>query len=199
MGRNYQNSSKLTDPDLLVSNIRIIMRTVWGSKGVQSPFTSAVRSSASVSSPLPVKLSASSKSHNHDSRKHTVLIHSAKQSPQCFPVIRIPRRRRRRRRPALLCQLWSTMISLRRRSMAIVRWWWRSNGQSGIRPRIVPAVVPRVVVCAWWGSAVISTTSCAPSSATAVALVWAMIVSLGGSLGRRFVVVRARGAGTRRT
>jgi len=29
------------------------MRTVWASKGVQSPFTSAVRSSASVSEPLP--------------------------------------------------------------------------------------------------------------------------------------------------
>lgn len=51
-GENYQNSSKLTEPERSVSNMRIIMRTVWGSKGVQSPLTRAVRSSASVRAPL---------------------------------------------------------------------------------------------------------------------------------------------------
>lgn len=66
----YQNSSKFTEPERSVSNILrwsggcwkkqprqdtylIIMRTVCGSKGDQSPFTSAVRSSASVRLPLP--------------------------------------------------------------------------------------------------------------------------------------------------
>ena len=65
----------------------IIIRTVCGSKGDQSPLTNAVRSSSSDSCPLPVRLSVPnfhsntnfpSQPQHHawiDSGKHTVLIH----------------------------------------------------------------------------------------------------------------------------
>lgn len=48
-GLLYQNSSNPIVPLLSMSNILIIILTVWGSKLVKSPFTSAARSSFSVS------------------------------------------------------------------------------------------------------------------------------------------------------
>jgi hypothetical protein len=56
-----QNSSKPIVPERFVSNMRIIILTVWGSNDDQSPFTRAARSSFSLSWPLskdPVSLSS---------------------------------------------------------------------------------------------------------------------------------------------
>ena len=91
------------------------------------------------------------------------------------------------------------MIPLGRRPISIIRWWRRSNAQSAVGSRVVPAVVPRVVECAGWGSAVISTASCSCAASAAVALVWSVIVSLRGGCGGGLVVVWARGAGAWRT
>jgi hypothetical protein len=51
-----QNSSNPIAPDRSLSNMRIIILTVWGSKDDQSPFTRAAPSSFSVSCPVPVRL-----------------------------------------------------------------------------------------------------------------------------------------------
>lgn len=50
-----QNSSKPMEPDRSLSNMRIIIRTVCGSKAVQSPLTRAAESSFSESCPVSIK------------------------------------------------------------------------------------------------------------------------------------------------
>ena len=132
--------------------------------------------------------------------RHTVFVYGAKQPPQRLAIIRVPRRRRCWRRPRLLRQLRSSMVALWWRAMAIVCGWRRSNAHSVVLPRVVPPVVPRVAAeCARWGPAVISTTTACAAPTSAVAVIWARIVSLARDSWRRLVVVGARGAGARGT
>jgi len=64
-GDEYRNSAYAIVPDRSVSNIRIIMRTVYGSKLVKSPLTRALPSSRSVSWPWP-SMSTAWKSANSE-------------------------------------------------------------------------------------------------------------------------------------
>lgn len=132
---------------------RIIILTVCGSNGDQSPLTSAVLSSASVKLPLSAHSSAPNppfQAHPPHSI-HTILIHSDKQPPQRLAIIRIPWRRRRRRWPTLLRNRRPPMISLGRWSMSVIRRRRAPDAISGVLPAAAIAIArvrARVLECA---------------------------------------------------
>lgn len=124
-----QNSSKPMLPLRSESNMRIIMRTVWMSKAVQSPLTRAAESSFSVSWPVPfARPRLVSFLHViacfYARKSPTILVYGAKEGEQCRVraaagvCARCGRRRRSRSRR-------SSVISSRRRGSVPACVCWR--------------------------------------------------------------------------
>ena len=172
------------------------MRTVCGSKGDQSPLTSAIRSSPSVKAPLPgaflqlflfvLYVCAGC--------MFTIFVYGAEQPPQGLSIIRISGRSGRRRRalhrraPMITLRRGTVSVVLRRRRPIAMQVMSRSL----VVARIVStAVVPRVVVCAWRRPAVVAPASTSTSASTVRAVAGAQTVGC-RRCGLVVVVARAR-------